>query len=106
MLEVYQAYGDYETMMDLAQGLVVSIAETIADSLLIRRADGQEIDLTPPWRRIPYRELGRRANRQEWFKLTPETAGPRRSRWAWTVTANTPDYEVTNSISKKSSSRR
>jgi lysyl-tRNA synthetase, class II len=37
MLEVYQAYGDYETMMDLAQGLVVSVAETVADSLLIKR---------------------------------------------------------------------
>jgi lysyl-tRNA synthetase, class II len=41
MLEVYQAYGDYETMMDLAQGLIISVAESIADSLLIKRYDGQ-----------------------------------------------------------------
>jgi lysyl-tRNA synthetase class 2 len=72
MLEVYQAYGDYETMMDLAQGMVVSVAESIADSLLIKRHDGQEIDLTPPWRRVTYRELIEERIGKEWFTLTPE----------------------------------
>jgi lysyl-tRNA synthetase class 2 len=101
MLEVYQAYGDYESMMDLAQGLVVSVAEAITDSLLLRRADGQEIDLTPPWRRIPYRELVEERIGKEWFKLTPEDRRAQAITMGVEVTANTPDYEVTNSIFEK-----
>ena len=44
-------------MMDLTQGLIVSVAESIADSLLIKRQDGHEIDLTPPWRRVTYNDM-------------------------------------------------
>jgi lysyl-tRNA synthetase class 2 len=101
MLEVYQAYGDYESMMDLAQGLVVSVAETITDSLLLRRSDGQEIDLTPPWRRVPYRELIEERIGKEWFKLAPEDRKAQAITMGVEVAANTPDYEVTNAIFEK-----
>jgi lysyl-tRNA synthetase, class II len=101
MLEVYQAYGDFESMMDLAQGLVVSVAETITDSLLLHRSDGQEIDLTPPWRRVPYRELIEERIGREWFTLTPEDRKAQAITMGVEVAANTPDYEVTNSIFEK-----
>jgi len=35
MLEAYQAYGDYESMMELVQGLVCHVAERVIDSLVI-----------------------------------------------------------------------
>jgi lysyl-tRNA synthetase class 2 len=101
MLEVYQAYGDYETMMDLAQGMVVSVAESIADSLLIKRHDGQEIDLTPPWRRVTYRELIEERIGKEWFTLTPEDRRAQAITMGVECPADTPDYEVTNSIFEK-----
>ena len=101
MLEVYQAYGDYESMMDLAQGLVVSVAEAITDSLLLRRNDGQEIDLTPPWRRVQYHELVEERLGKEWFALTPEDRKAQAITMGVEVAANTPDYEVTNSIFEK-----
>ena len=44
-------------MMELIQGMVVTIAEDVFDALSVKRYDGQEIDLTPPWRRISYREI-------------------------------------------------
>ena len=101
MLEVYQAYGDYETMMDLAQGLVVTVAESIMDSLLIKRHDGQEIDLTPPWRRVTYRELIEERIGKEWFTLTPEERKARAITMGVEFPADAPDFEVTNAIFEK-----
>jgi lysyl-tRNA synthetase class 2 len=101
MLEVYQAYGDYETMMDLTQGLIISVAENIADSLLIKRYDGQEIDLTPPWRRVKYRALVEERLGKEWFTLTPEDRKARAITMGVEIAPGAPDYEVTNAIFEK-----
>jgi lysyl-tRNA synthetase class 2 len=53
MLELYQAFADYETMMELAEALVARTAEEVLGST---RAvwDGHEIDLSPPWKRIAF----------------------------------------------------
>ena len=56
MMEAYQAYGDYNDMMDLTEGVITSVAKQILPSLKIT-FDNQEIDLTPPWKRAPYMEL-------------------------------------------------
>ena len=101
MLEVYQAYGDYETMMDLVQGMIVSVAEDIADSLLIKRADGQEIDLTPPWRRVTYRELVQERFGKDWFTLTPGDRKSQAATMGIELPPDVPDYEVTNSLFEK-----
>ena len=79
MLEVYQAYGDCESMMELAQGMIVTIAENVFDSLVVKRHDGQEIDLTPPWHRVTYREIVEERIGNEWFALSP---GDRKMRAA------------------------
>jgi lysyl-tRNA synthetase class 2 len=51
MLEAYQAYGTYEDMMDLTEGLVKTSAEAVNGSLTYSWR-GTEVDLAPPWRRI------------------------------------------------------
>ena len=101
MLEVYQAYGDYETMMELVQGLVVSIAEGVFDALLVRRYDGQEIDLTPPWRRITYREIIEERLGNDWFTITPAERKVRAINMGVEFPADAPDYEVTNAVFEK-----
>ncbi|HOB33302.1 MAG TPA: OB-fold nucleic acid binding domain-containing protein, partial [Verrucomicrobiota bacterium] len=35
MLEAYEAYGDYESMMELVQGLICHVAESVLDTLVI-----------------------------------------------------------------------
>lgn len=50
--EAYQAYGDYETMMELVETVVCRMAEA-ANGCLQFTYCGHEIDLTPPWRRLP-----------------------------------------------------
>jgi lysyl-tRNA synthetase class 2 len=101
MLEVYQAYGDYETMMELVQGLVTTVAENVFDSLIVKRYDGQEIDLTPPWPRVTYRELMEERLGKDWFSLALEDRRMRASQMGVEVGPDTPDYEVTNAIFEK-----
>ncbi len=51
MLEAYEAYGDYHSMMRLAEEVVVECARAIRGSLRFP-VRGSDLDLTPPWRRI------------------------------------------------------
>ncbi|MEZ6123389.1 MAG: lysine--tRNA ligase [Planctomycetaceae bacterium] len=58
MIEIYQAYGDYRSMMDLTEELVVSAARAVSDTLVLPwGSDGETIDLTPPWKRRTYADL-------------------------------------------------
>jgi lysyl-tRNA synthetase class 2 len=56
MLEVYQAYGDYESMMELAEGLITHLAGDLSGSLVLP-FDEHEIDFTPPWPRRAFWDL-------------------------------------------------
>ena len=51
MLELYQAYTDYHGMMDLAEGLLKTVAEKVLGTTTITY-DGVEIDLGKPFERI------------------------------------------------------
>ncbi len=56
MLEAYQAYGDYHSMMDLTESLICGSIEAIGGGY--RRPWGEKtIDFTPPWPRRTYAEL-------------------------------------------------
>jgi len=56
MLEAYQAYGDYDTMADLARALVVNAARA-AGSTIVSGRDGSAIDLEDAWRHSTILEL-------------------------------------------------
>ena len=63
MLEAYQAYGDYNSMMDLTEAIIVDAARMATGSV---GGEGEPltipwgeatVDLTPPWPRKTYAEL-------------------------------------------------
>jgi lysyl-tRNA synthetase class 2 len=60
MLECYQAFTDREGMMDLTEALVVGAAGAVGSPLRITY-QGEEIDLTPPYRRARMQDLVREA---------------------------------------------
>jgi lysyl-tRNA synthetase class 2 len=56
MLELYQAYADYNDMMDLTEQMVAHVARQVTGSTQLDYA-GRALDLSPPWRRAPLLEL-------------------------------------------------
>jgi len=56
MLEVYQAYGNYESMMELTEKLVVDAVSAIGDSMILPWND-TTLDFSPPWQRRTYADL-------------------------------------------------
>jgi len=56
MLEVYQAYGNYEDMMTLTEDLVSALAKEITGSYQVSY-QGKEIDFTPPWEKKSFKDL-------------------------------------------------
>lgn len=54
-IEVYQAYADYQDMMDLTEALIVNAAKAVLGTLTLDY-QGTSIDLTPPWRRVTMHE--------------------------------------------------
>lgn len=50
LLELYQAYVDYNEMMALTENMVSTIAQDVLGTMKIKYGD-KEIDLTPPWDR-------------------------------------------------------
>jgi lysyl-tRNA synthetase class 2 len=77
MLEAYQAYGDYETMMELVESLIVHVAENTLDTLFIEHKDAEgkitkTINLTPPWTRVKYKDLIKQYFKADWFEISPK----------------------------------
>ncbi|MGD9721406.1 MAG: lysine--tRNA ligase [Pirellulales bacterium] len=56
MLEAYQAYGDYGTMMDLTEALVVNALAATGQGSKVHWGE-TELDFTPPFARHTYDEL-------------------------------------------------
>lgn len=56
MLEAYQAFGDYDSMMCLTERLFTNAIDAIGGSYVLPWGD-EEIDFTPPFARRPYHEL-------------------------------------------------
>jgi lysyl-tRNA synthetase class 2 len=52
-LEFYQAYADYTDLMQLTETMLVELAQTLIGRLALTWGE-HAIDLTPPWRRLPF----------------------------------------------------
>lgn len=52
MMECYQAYADYNAIMKLVEEMIAFIAQEVKGTTRIVY-QGTEVDLTPPWTRIP-----------------------------------------------------
>ncbi|MEJ5258319.1 MAG: lysine--tRNA ligase [Fervidobacterium sp.] len=55
-IELYQAYADYEDMMNLTEELITYLVEKLYGTTKITY-QGQEIDFTRPWRRVKMRDF-------------------------------------------------
>lgn len=56
MMELYQAYGNYETMMELTEGLVIALVKKQGQGMKLPYGE-RTIDFTGPWQRKKYADL-------------------------------------------------
>jgi len=54
MLELYQAYGDYHSMMTLLEEMISEIVQEIHGGYTLQY-QGETLDFTPPWPRVDWR---------------------------------------------------
>lgn len=55
MMEFYQAYANYNDLMDFTEELISHVAKEVCGSFVIPYG-GKEVDLTPPWDRLTLKE--------------------------------------------------
>jgi lysyl-tRNA synthetase, class II len=106
MLEAYQAFGDYESMMELVQGLVCNVAEKVLDTLFIQHKDAEgnvvkTINLTPPWRSVKYKDLVREKAGADWFEISPDARRQRAHDLGAEIGKDYADFEVTGAVFEK-----
>ncbi len=106
MLEAYEAYGDYETMMELVQGMVCHVSQEVLDTLVIEHKDAEgkvtkTINLTPPWTRVRYKDIVRERAGADWFDITPAERRQRAHDLGAEIGKEYEDFEVTGALFEK-----
>ena len=99
-IELYQAYGNCETMMELVEDLIKTVAMRVNGTLVIT-AGGKEIDLGKPWRRAAYRDLVKEVAGENWFELSREEKYAKAKALGTQVLPDWTDLEITHEIYEK-----
>jgi len=73
-LEIYEAYGDMRTMMRLVEELVSGAAQDVCGRMIVGKEGQEPVDLSPPWRVVPYHDLVREHAGADWFERSVESA--------------------------------
>ncbi|MGF1678523.1 MAG: lysine--tRNA ligase [Candidatus Methylacidiphilales bacterium] len=106
MLELYQAFSDFEGMADLVEGLIVHLAEKFCGGTTLRheKADGSvlEINLARPWKRRTYHDCIRDVAGADWFDLSADQRRDRaQNELQLEILPHLEDFEVTNQVFEK-----
>ncbi|MDE3067008.1 MAG: lysine--tRNA ligase [Verrucomicrobiota bacterium] len=130
MLEAYQAYGDYESMMELVEEMICHVAQKVCGGLKIEKGSArvpraesgvasdsgfrrdaenstpeacapQIIDLTSPWRRAKYKDLVREKAGADWFEVSPAERRQRAHDLGAEIAKDYEDFEVTGAVFEK-----
>ncbi len=73
MLELYQAYADYQDMMEITEGLISTVAQQVLGTLQVTFSD-REIDFSTPWTRISMMDAVLQYTGQDFSHLDIERA--------------------------------
>lgn len=106
MLEAYCAFGDYETMMEIVESLVTTVAQKVLGTLKIEHKDAagnvtRTIDLTPKWKRAKYKDLIREKAGADWFDIFPAERRQRAHDLGAEIGKEYADFEVTGAVFEK-----
>ncbi len=103
VLEVYEAGGDYESMAEMMEEMITTVAQKVFGTLRFDQYDDNgnlrwTVDLTRPWRRADYNDLVREVAGEDWFDLTPEQRRARAKGMDVQVSEELDDTGVTQQV--------
>ena len=99
-IELYQSYGNCETMMELIEDLIKTVAMKVNGTYEIKVGD-RIIDLGKPWRRAAYKDLVREVAGADWFELTTTQKYEKAKELGAVVFADWSDLEITHEVYEK-----
>lgn len=70
MLELYSAYGDYQEMMELTEGLITSLCVRINDGSTTMEYQDRMIDFSTPWKKITWSQVFTELGLEDWRDRT------------------------------------
>lgn len=73
MLELYQAYGDYQDMMEITEGMISTVVQQVFGTMRIPYAE-REIDFTFPWTRLSMLDAVKQYTGQDFGHFDTERA--------------------------------
>jgi lysyl-tRNA synthetase class 2 len=100
-IEIYEAYSDCRGMMELIEDLICTVAQNLFGTLVFKRADGVEINLTRPWRAGPYHDLIREKMGADWMELDLDTMRAKARALGLAITDAMDAKEITHEIYDK-----
>ena len=106
MLEAYEAFGDYLSMMELVESMICHVAQTVLGTLKIEHKDAEgnvvrTIDLTAPWRRVKYKDLVREKAGADFFDVSPAERRARAEKLGAEIAPAYEDFEVIQAVFEK-----
>ena len=99
-IELYQAYGDCRTMMELVEDMIRTLAQRINGTTVIRAGE-RDIDLGKPFRRATYHDLVRGIAGSSWFELPREEKFKKAKELGLQVFPDWTDLEITHEVYEK-----
>ncbi|ACX52740.1 lysyl-tRNA synthetase [Ammonifex degensii KC4] len=97
MLELYQAYADYQDMLKLTEELITWVAKEVLGTWQIKYGEA-EIDLSPPWRRISLLEAVRQKTGIDFASLEADEAREAAERLGVELKGKTLWGEIVNEV--------
>ena len=73
MIEIYEAYSDYNDMMKLTENMIAHVCEKVCGTTKISY-QGTELDFNPPWRRVSMLDLVKEHAGVDFSTLTDESS--------------------------------
>ena len=100
MLELYEAYGDYHTMMQITEELLSYAVKNVLGSLEVEY-QGNKINFTLPWRRISMYKAIEEVAGVQINKLTPEDYGKIIEKHSLNIKGEVNKGEIANELFEK-----
>jgi len=100
MLELYEAYGDYYSIMQITEELIIYVVKNVFGSLEIEY-QGNKINFTPPWKRISMYKAIEEATGLQIDKISQKDFNKIVKKYSLNIKGNINMGEIANELFEK-----